>query len=64
MNASEACLGATNSSFAPWFIVPADDKPNVRLIVSQIIVEILESMDLSHPEVSADRLGELQSIRK
>jgi PPK2 family polyphosphate:nucleotide phosphotransferase len=64
MKAYEACLAATSSRFAPWFVVPADDKPNARLIVSEIVVEALESMKLGFPEVDSERLAELQSIRK
>ena len=64
MKAYEACLSATSSSFAPWSVVPADDKANARLIVSQIIVEAMEGMKLRYPEVSAKRLAELKSIRR
>ena len=64
MKAYEACLAATSSTFAPWFVVPADDKPNARLIVSNIVVEALESMRLGYPEVNAERRAELQSIGK
>ena len=42
MKAYEECLSATSTSDAPWYIVPADDKKNARLIVSQIVVEALE----------------------
>ena len=41
--AYEACLGATSTSEAPWYVVPADDKENARLIVSRIILDTLES---------------------
>ena len=42
MEAYEECLSATSTRQAPWFIVPADDKNNARLIVSQIVVEALK----------------------
>jgi PPK2 family polyphosphate:nucleotide phosphotransferase len=64
MNAYEACLALTSSSFAPWFVVPADDKQNARLIVSEIVIASVESMKLKYPEVSAERLAELRSIKK
>src|SRR5579862_2269033 len=35
MKAYESCLGATSTKESPWFIVPGDDKPNARLIISQ-----------------------------
>lgn len=64
MNAYEACLAATTTSFAPWFVVPADDKQNARLIISEIVIEALESMQLDYPKLSAERLAELRSIQK
>jgi PPK2 family polyphosphate:nucleotide phosphotransferase len=62
--AYEACLGATSTKEAPWYIVPADDKKNARLIVSQIILDTLDDLRLSYPEVDEARLKELRSIRK
>ena len=62
--AYEDCIGATSSSVAPWYIVPADDKENTRLIVSQIVLDTLESLKLSYPQSSAARRRELLSIRK
>jgi len=64
MKAYEDCLSATSSKHAPWFVVPADDKENARLILSQIILETLEAMDLRYPETSKERLEELKTIRK
>jgi polyphosphate kinase 2 (PPK2 family) len=40
MSAYEKCLGATSTELAPWFVVPADDKENARLIVSQIVAQL------------------------
>ncbi|MDR3482996.1 MAG: polyphosphate kinase 2 family protein [Burkholderiaceae bacterium] len=62
--AYEDCIEATSSSVAPWYIVPADDKENTRLIVSQIVLDTLESLKLSYPQSSAARRRELLSIRK
>ena len=62
--AYEDCLSATSSRHAPWYIVPADDKENARLIVSQIVVDAFKGLDLSYPKLDAKRLRELQSIRK
>jgi PPK2 family polyphosphate:nucleotide phosphotransferase len=58
------CLGATSTHDAPWYVVPADDKPNARLIVSRIILDTLEDLKMAYPTVSAKRRQELQSIRK
>jgi PPK2 family polyphosphate:nucleotide phosphotransferase len=64
MKAYEACLGATSTSRAPWYIVPADDKKNARLIVSRIIVDTLAALKMKYPSLSASRLRELRSARR
>ena len=64
MRAYEACLGATSRAHAPWYIVPADDKPNARLIVSQVLIDTLTSLKLSYPTVDAARRRELLAIRR
>jgi PPK2 family polyphosphate:nucleotide phosphotransferase len=61
--AFEECLSKTSTKAAPWYVIPADDKENVRLIVSQIILNELKELDLSYPEVGKKRLTELQLIR-
>jgi len=63
MRAYEACLGATTTAAAPWYVVPADDKNNARLIVSQIIRRIVGELKMSYPRVSRGRRRELRSIR-
>jgi PPK2 family polyphosphate:nucleotide phosphotransferase len=64
MQAYEECLGATSTEHAPWFAVPADDKENARLIISQIVLDTLKSLKMSYPETSKARRKELQAIRK
>ena len=64
MKAYEACLNATSTPFAPWYIVPADDKENARLIVSRIVLDALEGLDMAYPKTTAKRRRELASIRK
>jgi PPK2 family polyphosphate:nucleotide phosphotransferase len=64
MKAYEACLSATSTRHAPWYIVPADDKANTRLIISQIIVDTLEGLNIDYPKLSDEKLKELRSIRK
>ena len=49
---------------APWYVVPADDKLNARLIVSHILVERIEALKLRYPQVSPARRRELQLLRK
>ena len=64
MKAYENCLEATSTYDAPWFIVPADDKEDSRLIVSQIILDALKGLKMAYPKTSAKRRRELKSIRK
>ena len=64
IKAYEACLNATSTQHAPWYVVPADDKENARLIVSQIVLDALSGLELSYPKPGAKRLQELRSIRK
>ena len=64
MKAYEECLSATSTRDAPWYVVPADDKENARLIVSQIVLDTFEGLKMTFPETSANRRRELLSIRK
>ena len=59
-----ACLGATSTEYGPWFVVPADDKLNARLIISQIIIETLRGMSIDYPKTDAKRRKELQAFRR
>ncbi len=61
--AYEECLSATSTDDSPWFVVPADDKENARLIVSQIVVDTLDGLGMSYPTVTAERARQLQVIR-
>jgi len=63
MEAYEACISETSTERAPWYIVPADDKKNARLIVSKIILETFLSLNMSYPETGKERRQELLKIR-
>jgi PPK2 family polyphosphate:nucleotide phosphotransferase len=62
--AFEDCLQETSTRQAPWYVVPADDKENARLIIAQIVVEALEELKLTHPKTTPKRRAELLTIRK
>lgn len=64
VHAYEACLEATSTHHTPWYVVPADDKENARLIVSRIILDALEDLKMAYPKTTAKRRAELQTIRK
>jgi PPK2 family polyphosphate:nucleotide phosphotransferase len=62
--AYEDCLSSTTSHHAPWYVVPADDKENARLIVSGIVLDALSSFTMAYPKATVKRLKELEGIRK
>ena len=62
--AYEECLSATSTKFAPWYVVPADDKQNARLIVSRVIRDMLDGLNINYPQPDKHHRKELQSIRK
>ena len=64
MKAYEACLSATSTHHAPWYVVPADDKENARLIVSRIVLDALQDLKMAYPKATKKRRLELQAIRK
>jgi PPK2 family polyphosphate:nucleotide phosphotransferase len=62
--AYEECLSATSTSHSPWYVIPADDKENARLIVSQIVLDTLDDFKMAYPKTTATRRKELLEIRK
>jgi len=64
VKAYEACLRATSTHHAPWYVVPADDKENARLIVSQIVLDAFKALKMAYPKTTPTRRRELKSIGK
>ena len=64
MKAYEKCLSATSTEDSPWYIVPADDKQNARLVISQILLDTLRGLRLRYPKPNASRRCELRSLRR
>ena len=64
MQAYEEAIAATSTKEAPWYIVPADDKEAAHLIISRIILDTLEELGMTYPEMSAERRAELQAIHR
>jgi PPK2 family polyphosphate:nucleotide phosphotransferase len=62
--AYEQCLHATATHDAPWYVVPADDKENARLIVSGIVLDRLKDLKMAYPKTTGKRRGELKLIAK
>ncbi len=64
MQAYGACFSKTSTGIAPWYVVPADDKKNTRLIISRIILDVFKGLKMAYPKPGAKRRRELHSIRK
>ena len=64
MQAYEACLNATSTATAPWYVVPADDKKNARLLIANIILETYKTLKMNYPVTDNKRRQELLEIRQ
>lgn len=64
MHAYEEMLNATSTDEAPWYAIPADDKPFMRAEVCQIIVDKLKSLGLKYPEVPEEEKAEFASYEQ
>jgi hypothetical protein len=64
MRAYEECLEATSTARAPWYVVPADDKKNARLIVSRVLLETMDRLKMRYPAPDRAALRRLQEVRK
>lgn len=63
MQAYEEMIRSTSSDHAPWYVIPADNKWFMRLAVAEVITDTLESLNLSYPQVDADKKKELETAR-
>ena len=57
-------LKATDKDYAPWYVIPADDKWNMRVIVADIIVDELKALKLSYPEPDGAEVARFDAARK
>jgi len=64
MNAYEDCVRHTATKYAPWYVVPADNKWFTRVVVAAAVIEALSSLDLHYPEVTEDKQKELAAARR
>ena len=58
------CLAATSTARAPWFVIPADDKRNARLLISQVIVETLKTLKMTYPKATKEHREQLEHVRR
>jgi PPK2 family polyphosphate:nucleotide phosphotransferase len=64
MKAYEAAIGATSTTSAPWFVIPADNKWFTRLAIAEVVIEALESLDLHFPKLDRRKHRELAEARR
>jgi polyphosphate kinase 2 (PPK2 family) len=64
MDAYEEMIRETATEYAPWYVVPANNKWYTRIIVAAAVIEALASLDLRYPKVGKDKLRELAAARK
>jgi PPK2 family polyphosphate:nucleotide phosphotransferase len=64
MKAYEAALRTTSLPWAPWYAIPADDKPYMRMCVAEIIVKTLRSLRLRYPTVTKGQKGQFSKLEK
>lgn len=60
--AYETCINETATDKAPWYVIPADDKKNMRLLVGRIIIDELKKLPIENPEPDEKRFKELQKL--
>ena len=64
MSVYEAALNATSRPWAPWYAIPADDKPHMRACVAEIVVDAMSRLGLEYPEPSPDLKDKIDNIKK
>ena len=64
MQAYQQALNATSRPHAPWYAVPADNKPYMRRVVAEIVCDTLERLDMHFPEVSDQDRAEMLALRQ
>jgi PPK2 family polyphosphate:nucleotide phosphotransferase len=64
MHAYEETIRHTATKYAPWYVVPADNKWFTRVVVAAAVIEALASLDLAYPKVGKQKLEELDAARQ
>jgi len=63
MEAYEDTIRNTATDYAPWYVVPADNKWFSRVVVASAVIDALASLNLAYPKVDQKKLKELESAR-
>lgn len=64
MAAYENLIQNTATKNAPWYVVPADNKSYTRIVIASAIIHALDDLNLEYPKVNADKIAELNEIKK
>jgi hypothetical protein len=64
MKAYEDTIRHTATDYAPWYVVPADNKWFTRVVVAAAVIETLASLDVAYPAVGKEKLKELDAARQ
>lgn len=64
MHAYEELIKNTSTKKAPWYVIPADDKPYARIAIASAIINAMDELDLEYPKVSEAKIAELQAVRQ
>jgi PPK2 family polyphosphate:nucleotide phosphotransferase len=64
MNAYEQTIRHTATKYAPWYVVPADNKWFTRVVVAAAVIGALASLELAYPKVGKQKLEELKTVRQ
>jgi len=64
MFAYEELIKNTSTEKSPWYVIPADNKSYARIAIASAIINALDEMELEYPTVSAEKLAELQAVKK
>ncbi len=64
MRAYEDCLRNTSTKNAPWYIIPADDKKNARILAGEIVLAEMKKLKTKYPRASKEHLANLKTMRK
>ena len=64
MEAYEAALNGTSREWAPWYAIPADDKPYMRMVVAEVLADTLEGLGVDYPPLTAEQKAELEEARR
>lgn len=64
MDAYETLIKKTATDTAPWYVIPADNKPFARIAIASAIITALDSLKLAYPQVGPEQLAELQRLKQ